>query len=573
MVWHIDGAPIVKSRGIQVWLVSAFLIEVPKYLRYCIRNILLLGLWYGPSKPDFELFQLNIVTKLKKLMNDGLEICFQGNTYHYFLNIQAELADLPAKAASLNMKQFNGRHGCSVCYHPGQKLNPKSMVWVYPFEEPGVRAKLRVPEDFVRHAEIAEETLVVTYGLKGYSAVLDILNVPYELPHDYMHLVVEGEWKRQILLMIKDIGPDNMKDINRQISKIKVPHDFHKKPRHLSASNARKAKATDHQLWLLHLLLPLLSEYLEPIIFYHLSMFVTAIQILNQDIITDTDCETAFNLLEHYQRLKANLYGDQAMTYTNHALLHLPRQVMEQGGPLILHSNFVFEGFIGTLKKQFHGTRGIIRQMIDNIYFVQNSHLLVQKFTCPPTMKEYLNTLLDKTAKRMKTHVDNNITIIGKLSNDLPLFDDFDMPVDLIEYLTQLNGVYAARVSVRHVLYHSLFYKLRKSSNSYSVSYDESGEEKYGDCLFFVKVEEQCIALINSYTIMESPLFIADTVDDDIINSFVESGVMGKNFRYVCKSNSIVQVPVQHFKSRIIYVPVDDSNGYVSRVLSSYQHD
>jgi hypothetical protein len=28
--------------------------------------------------------------------------------------------DLPAKAAALNIKQFNGEHGCVSCFHPGE---------------------------------------------------------------------------------------------------------------------------------------------------------------------------------------------------------------------------------------------------------------------------------------------------------------------------------------------------------------------------------------------------------------------------------------------------------------------
>ena len=31
--------------------------------------------------------------------------------------------DLPAKAAVLCAKQYNGEHGCAVCVHPGVRLS------------------------------------------------------------------------------------------------------------------------------------------------------------------------------------------------------------------------------------------------------------------------------------------------------------------------------------------------------------------------------------------------------------------------------------------------------------------
>ena len=58
LVWHIDGAPTIKSKNLKIWTMTAFIVELPTKSRYSIKNILLCGLWYGPSDPNFELFQL-----------------------------------------------------------------------------------------------------------------------------------------------------------------------------------------------------------------------------------------------------------------------------------------------------------------------------------------------------------------------------------------------------------------------------------------------------------------------------------------------------------------------------------
>ena len=41
------------------------------------------------------------------------------------------IADLPAKAAMLNIKQFNGEFGCITCLHPGESSGPGVRIYNY----------------------------------------------------------------------------------------------------------------------------------------------------------------------------------------------------------------------------------------------------------------------------------------------------------------------------------------------------------------------------------------------------------------------------------------------------------
>lgn len=47
------------------------------------------------------------------------------------MRTQCLIADLPAKAAMLNIKQFNGEYGCAVCLHPGESSGRG--VRIYPY--------------------------------------------------------------------------------------------------------------------------------------------------------------------------------------------------------------------------------------------------------------------------------------------------------------------------------------------------------------------------------------------------------------------------------------------------------
>ena len=372
IVWHIDGAPLINVRHLQMWLITGFLIEVKN--SFALKNIIVCGLWYGETKPDFDLFQIHFVQQIKKLRDDGFYVSIEDYKELFYLDVEAALHDLPAKAASLKFKQFNGRFGCSICYQPGQKLNKNSLVWIYPYLEQ--QSPLRTHQEVCLHAEAAEHTGQDIFGVKGHSVVLDIVSVPKEIPLDYMHLVLEGELKRKLkyffntqndILSARDIAT-----INNMLPAIKYPHDFSKKVKVINIKSIKRAKAGELQIMLLHVLLPIFKHVLQNDIFCHFGMFISAIQTLNSNINDMEDIRKSNELLHHYVKLNVDLFGEDAQTYTAHALLHLPQQRVEHGAPLILMSNFVFEGFIATIKRQFHGTRGIISQMIRNIGVLQS---------------------------------------------------------------------------------------------------------------------------------------------------------------------------------------------------------
>ena len=47
------------------------------------------------------------------------------------------MADLPARASFLNIKQFNGYYGCLNCFHPGEYNETHGKVIFKPHENVG----------------------------------------------------------------------------------------------------------------------------------------------------------------------------------------------------------------------------------------------------------------------------------------------------------------------------------------------------------------------------------------------------------------------------------------------------
>lgn len=63
----------------------------------------------------------------------GIEVSTEGATRSFKAAMVALSCDLPARALLLNMKQFNGQHGCHLCEDPGKTsaLNPLFRWWPY----------------------------------------------------------------------------------------------------------------------------------------------------------------------------------------------------------------------------------------------------------------------------------------------------------------------------------------------------------------------------------------------------------------------------------------------------------
>ena len=94
--------------------------------------------------------------------------------------------DLPAKAAVLCAKQFNGEHGCSVCIHPGERLRNGARIYL-PHAYPN-----RTHESVSRAAEVAQVTGHAVDGIKGVSPLAGYVDVVLSVSTDYMHAVLEG---------------------------------------------------------------------------------------------------------------------------------------------------------------------------------------------------------------------------------------------------------------------------------------------------------------------------------------------------------------------------------------------
>lgn len=102
--------------------------------------------------------------------------------------------DLPAKALVLNMKQFNGKNGCSVCLDEEECPEGRPLMRFYLFNS---AANERTHQLMLNNAAESCRTGKVVNGVKGASSlmILDYFDIPRFVVIDWMHCVLLGVTK------------------------------------------------------------------------------------------------------------------------------------------------------------------------------------------------------------------------------------------------------------------------------------------------------------------------------------------------------------------------------------------
>lgn len=120
--WNTDGVSVSNSSIRSIWPILIMVNELPYRIRK--NNMILCGLWFGDKKPQMNLFLTPLKNELIHLHDNG----FMSTT---FLNIEPILikvhplvvpVDSSARPIMQNIKQYNGKYGCSYCLHKGKRV-------------------------------------------------------------------------------------------------------------------------------------------------------------------------------------------------------------------------------------------------------------------------------------------------------------------------------------------------------------------------------------------------------------------------------------------------------------------
>ena len=345
LVLNLDGAPIFKSRKLSVWPFWLQCHNLPPKLKSSYHNMTLLALWHGISKPKWHEVFLKLRFEMESLTCEIQN--FLPNPFRYVFHLL--VCDMPAKAAALNMMQFNGFNGCTHCLLIGERMGSRH---IYPCNS---RIILRTSENFNKHARKAQSKGEPVAGIKGISHLSSCFSFPLSAPIDAMHQVFLGTGKFLCKNFIRKIRPREIDLFNNELSQCLIPNDFLRKPR--TTQELHFWKATDFKLLFLHLI-PLVMQEISSVSaelkksFWTLSL---AIRLLSLKIVEKEDINEASRLIDSFFDTFKELYGEEKQSYNFHSMRHLCEQV-DRIGPLYTCSAFAFESANHSLLRTLSGT-------------------------------------------------------------------------------------------------------------------------------------------------------------------------------------------------------------------------
>ena len=204
---------------------------------------------------------------------------------------------------------------------------------IYPYEKNNYQ--LRTHEQFVATAKEVEAKITSgngrctsIVGIKGLSSLLKVLHYPFDVVYDYMHLVCLNHVPTLIRRFTEFLSKNDITKIDSILSTIRLPHDINVRYNY-SIQSVNQWKAKDTRLFVLHLGLPILAQYLPMLYISHFSIYCMFVKILHCPKSRE-EIQLSEKLIHYYCRTSSKVYDPQIELYSLHAHLHLPAQVLSE---------------------------------------------------------------------------------------------------------------------------------------------------------------------------------------------------------------------------------------------------
>jgi len=343
---NIDGLPLAKSSGSQVYPILCRLIKVHS-------NVDMIGIYHGYAKPkEVNCYLKDFVEDITKVINTGIII----DNKHYSVKISYFICDAVAKAYITCTVGHMGYCSCTKCHEEGTYINKRMC---FPNTN---HLKLRTDIDYRSKAQEDHHT--------GTSLLEQIPNLDMikSFPLDPMHLIYLGVVKKLIVNLwcfgnppVK-LSSKNITDISfNLINQAKnIPVEFNRKPR--SLLEAKRWKATEFRQFVLYTGPVVLKRILNNARYINFLSLHVAITILASSKYSYF-IDYASDLLLYFVNTFKILYGAENISHNVHNLLHLSEHVRVYG-PLDNFSAFPFENYLQSILKTIRKNEKPLAQII-----------------------------------------------------------------------------------------------------------------------------------------------------------------------------------------------------------------
>ena len=299
-----DGVRMINSRKKSLWPLWLSVLNLPPTLRCMFVNTVLAKLWFGRGKPDWKIF----FDQIKEGLDRRPTIEINGVSWTLMFEVKILVADLPAKASILNIKQFNAYFGCSLCLIKCKPIGEGKKGLFYPNQ----RNKMRTKE---RHEEylnlIQNEGLSSFRGVKGPSAVADIVD-------NLRHQILLGVTRTLLFAVKNKTNKLGLGRIRKAVEGIQLTSDFKRSLR--SLDELEYFKANELKVWLLYIGPVVLVGNVNAVLYerFHLLSYITRLLLFSTQ-----HCLLADQLIKRFHSLTAEAHTEKIF-FSQHSLSESP---------------------------------------------------------------------------------------------------------------------------------------------------------------------------------------------------------------------------------------------------------
>jgi hypothetical protein len=221
------------------------------------------------------------------------------------------------------------------------------------------------------------------------------------------------------------------------------------------------------------------------------------------------------------------------------------------------------------LKNLLHGTVGFISQISNQIFLMKElpSHISDENFK-NRQLFEFSSKKFSSYDKRDKDMFLVGSVNLKKLSSDEKniLSNKFRVNCDMASC--------GNRVSIKSQIFHSLNYKEKGSSNSYTISYISNDEIKYGKIHYFLEYDNCIYCIVNTLKFLDTP---KDILPES--SGFFYEIVFNNLFKfYKLVSNEIEEdiidiIKCNQLRNRCFIVENEKRQNFLCEIPTFYKHD
>lgn len=259
-------------------------------------------------------------------------------------------------------------------------------------------------------------------------------------------------------------------------------------------------------------------------------------------------------LLKKFVSGVRSLYGERAMSFNVHQILHLSKAA-EQHGPLWAHSAFVFEGGNGRLVKTVNAAKGVPLQIVERVVLLQQVNLLLNTMPLATPIKQVCREMFGDRQVQHSMCIDGG-RLLGH-SKVVTTFSAAQQEAFNLAFNTALSlATEFHRVIFNGNVLHSQNYKRPAKSNTTVVQCKDEEYVRIERIFVINQPNEKCVLLCRNVVLTEqtgsfphhikecflSPQNIVKVVEpQDIIASCLFIDFPSEKQSYVCDIANMIE--------------------------------